>query len=354
MSERSSGLSSMTGYEFASDNAAGILPEVAQAWQQANVGYAAAYGNDPWTQKAIQCIRDFFECQDAEVYFVFNGTGANVLSLAGLCQRHEHVIAHAYSHLECDEAQAPEFFGGGLKVKTVGGPGERAKITERALQSSLEVARARSGEVHYAPPGAISITQSTELGAIYTVDEIAHLTEMGRSVGARVHMDGARFFYALERLRCKPADLTWRAGVDVLSLGGTKIGMGPTEAIVVFHPEKTPHLRYLRKQGAQLASKMRFLSAPWVPLLEQELWKQASRHACLQAQSLAQGLQSRGIELLAPPEVNAVFARLSQAQQTQLEQAGWHVYPFQEGTTRLMTSWATQPEWVEGILKILK
>jgi threonine aldolase len=347
----------MTGgndrYEFASDNTAGMMPELLAELPAINSGATAGYGRDEYTARARKLLSAFFE-RDCEVFFVFNGTAANVLLLASMAARHEHVIAHPYSHLENDECSAPEFFGAGTKVRGIGGAGSGAKITLFDLQNYLTSGDLRGGDVHFSPPGVLSLTQSTELGTVYDPVELKALTALAHAKGIRTHMDGARFFYALEASGCSPADLTWKAGIDTLSLGGTKIGMGPTEAVVVFDRKAAKNFHYFQKQGAQLASKMRFLSAPWIPLLEKSLWRQAASRANGAARDLAARFEAMGIAVPYRPQVNAVFAQLPASCKSKLEAQGWHAYDFQEGTTRFMTSWLTTPALIDELTADVK
>jgi len=246
------------GWQFASDNTAGICPEAWSALEAANVGYAPSYGDDRWTARASDLIRALFECPQAQVFFLFNGTAANSLSLAALCRSYHAVICHEQAHINTDECAAPEFFSQGAKLLSVAGPG--AKLTPSAVLRALD----RRDDVHSSKPRAISISQTTEWGGVYQPAEVAALGELARAHGLALHMDGARFANALAALGtgsgsgAHAADLTWRAGVDVLSLGGTKCGLNTTEAVVFFQPQLAAEFDFRGKQGAQLASKMRF------------------------------------------------------------------------------------------------
>ena len=300
------------GWQFASDNTAGICPEAWSALEAANVGYAPSYGDDRWTARASELIRALFECPQAQVFFLFNGTAANSLSLAALCRSYHGVICHEQSHINTDECGAPEFFSQGAKLLTVAGPG--AKLTPPAVLRALD----RRDDVHSSKPRAISISQTTEWGSVYQTDEIAALAAVARTHGLALHMDGARFANALAAVGADSgahaADMTWRAGVDVLSLGGTKCGLNTTEAVVFFQPQLAAEFDYRGKQGAQLASKMRFQTSQWVGVLESGAWQRHAAHANASAGRLAASLRSElALSPLRPVEANAVFVELDPA-----------------------------------------
>lgn len=340
--------SPVTDYTFASDNTAGIAPEAFAALQAANAGTAPSYGDDRWTTRARQLIADVFETE-CEVFFVFNGTAANALALAQFCRPYQSVLCHEASHVDTDECGAPEFFSGGSKVITVGGAA--GKIDPKALEAALQ----RGHGVHYPKPGAISLTQSTEYGAVYTPEEIRALSAIARGRGLAVHLDGARFANAAAALAARgfsPADATWRAGVDVLSLGGTKNGMHTTEAVVFFRRDAALDFDFRVKQGGQLASKQRFAAAQWCGMLEGGAWLRHAAHANEMARRLAAGLRALPhVRLLGEPEVNGVFVELPPGIAEQLEARGWHFYRFiGEHGYRLMASWATPPEAVDRFL----
>src|ERR1039457_3088611 len=240
------------GWQFASDNTAGICPEAWNALAAANVGYAPSYGDDRWTQRPSALIRALFEHPQAQVFFVFNGTAANSLGLAALCQSYHGIVCHQQSHLQTDECGAPEFLSHGAKLFTV--PGPEAKLSSAAVLRAIE----RRDDVHSSKPRAVSLSQTTEWGSVYEPAENAQLSALARAHGLALHMDGARFANALAALSARgfgAADLSWRAGVDVLSLGGTKCGLNTTEAVVFFDPALASQFDYRCKQAAQLASK---------------------------------------------------------------------------------------------------
>ncbi|HKI69988.1 MAG TPA: low specificity L-threonine aldolase, partial [Verrucomicrobiae bacterium] len=280
--------------QFASDNYAGICPEAWATMGEANRGHAVAYGNDLWTQEAADLIRDIFETH-CEVFFVFNGTAANSLALASLCQSYHSIICHELAHVETDECGAPEFFSNGTKVLTVAGA--NGKVTAEAIEHVVK----RRSDIHYPKPRAISLTQATEVGTVYTPDEIKALWATAKSLGLRIHMDGSRFANAVVSLDVKPKEITWQAGVDVLCFGGTKNGVGVGEAVVFFDPKLADEFDYRCKQAGQLASKMRYLSAPWVGLLKDGVWLRNASHANAMATRLEEGLkQIAGIRILFP------------------------------------------------------
>ncbi len=338
-------------YTFASDNAAGLAPEALAALTAANAGHAPSYGDDEWTARAQRLIRDLF-ATDCEVFFVFNGTAANSLALAQLCRSHHSILCHAMAHVDTDECGAPEFFTGGSKVIAVDAPG--GKLTPAALAPVF----GRGHGVHYPKPGALSLTQSTELGTVYQPDEVRALCTAAKAHGLAVHMDGARFANAAAALAARgiaPADFTWKAGVDVLGLGGTKAGMNTTEAVVFFNRDLAREFEYRVKQAGQLASKMRFASAQWCGMLEGGAWLKHAAHANAVAQKLAAGLRGAGAKLLAEPEVNGVFVELTPATVAALEARGWHFYRFiGEHGYRLMCSWATPAETVDRFVADLR
>lgn len=336
-------------YHFASDNTSGICPEAWAALAAANTGRLPSYGSDDWTKRACDLIRTVFEKPDAEVFFVFNGTAANSLALATLCQSYHSVICHELAHVETDECGAPEFFSNGTKILTA--PGENGKLTPDAVE---RVIRKRT-DIHYPKPRVLSLTQSNECGTVYTRDEILGLSTVARAHGLAVHMDGARFANAAAALAARdglsPADFTWRAGVDVLCFGGTKNGMNTTEAVVFFRPELALEFDYRCKQAGQLASKMRFLSAQWVGLLQDGAWLRHAAHANAMTRRLADGLRHLGVDLVLEPEVNAVFARLPDAAARIMTERGWHFYGFiGPGSYRLMCNWDTRPEDLDTFL----
>jgi len=328
--------------QFASDNYAGICPEAWEAMQSANSGHAESYGNDEWTQKASDLLRDLFEI-DCEVFFTFNGTAANSLSLASLCRSYHSLIAHQLAHIETDECGGPEFFSNGTKVLVV--PGDQGKVHPEQVEHAVK----RRTDVHYPKPKVLSVTQSTEVGTVYQPEQLDALGETARRCSLHVHMDGARFANAVANLNVSPKDITWKVGVDVLCFGGTKNGMAVGDCVVFFRKELAEEFEYRCKQAGQLASKMRFLSAPWVGLLSDDVWLKNATHANAMASKLASQLeQIPGVKIMFPVEANAVFAQLPEQMEADLREHGWQFYNFiGAGGSRLMCSWDTQKEDVE-------
>lgn len=332
--------------QFASDNNAGMCPPALARFLEANeAGHAIGYGDDPWTQEARARIAALFETE-CDVFFVFNGTAANALALAQLCRPYNAVIGHAFSHVETDEAGAPEFFTGGAKLMTADTP--LAKLTPEAVEA---LATRYSGP-HHVKPAVLSLTQATELGTVYTTAEIRSLTEVARRHGLKVHMDGARFANAVARLGCVPADLTWRAGVDVLCFGGVKNGLAVGDCVVFFDRTLADEFQWRIKQAGQLNSKMRLVSAAWLGLIEGDVWLANARHGNAMADRLAAGMANvPGVTLIAPVEANAVFADIPAEVQAELRAKGWQFYTFLGETgCRLMCAWDTEPATVDRFL----
>lgn len=333
--------------QFASDNLAGICPEALAALVEANTGHAPSYGADAWTAEATRLLGELFET-DCEVFFLFNGTAANSLSLASLCQPFESVLCHELAHIATDECGAPGFFAHGTTLTTI--PGEHGKLTPDA------VVRAATGrrDVHHPRARAVSVTQSTELGAVYSVEEIAGLTAAARELGLAMHMDGARFANAVAGLGTRPRAITWEAGIDVLSLGGTKNGLPFGEAVVFFNHDLARQFEYRRKQGGQLASKMRFLAAPWVGVLREGAWLRHAAHANAIAAELECGLDALpGVRIAHPRQANAVFASLPASVAEALRAKGWLFYTDVDpsGAARLMCSWDSTSEDVAAFIR---
>lgn len=332
-------------YEFASDNVAGLPPQVLEAIARSNDGAQPSYGEDPLTRRTCDLLREIFET-DCEVYFVFNGTAANALALAAMCRPYHSVLAHAWSHVMTDECGAVEFYTGGARVTPI--TGELGQLTPSAVR---EIA-SRRRDLHASKPAAISLTQATEVGTVYRPGQIEALAETARSLGLKLHMDGARFANALVSLAAKPADLTWRAGVDVLSLGGTKVGGAIGDAVIFFDKSLAQDFEYRCKQAGQLASKMRFVSAVWLALLEDDLWLRLAKQANDMASRMRQELSGWPIvRPMFPTEANGVFVRLPAPLNQAMEVRGWHYYDLLgDGGSRLMCSWATTDEHIADFL----
>ena len=334
---------------FASDNYAGICPEAWAAMAEANQGHERGYGDDRWTAQAANLIRDLFET-DCEVFFVFNGTSANSLSLASCCQSFHSILCHETAHVETDECGAPEFFSNGTKVLTV--PGPDGKIEPASIERMVK----KRTDIHYPKPRAVSLTQATEVGTVYSPDEVKAIWAKAKSFDLRIHMDGARFANAAASLGVPPKAITWQAGVDVLCFGGTKNGMAVGEAVVFFNRDLAKEFDYRCKQAGQLCSKMRFLSAPWVGMLKDGAWLKHARHANAMAELLHSLISDLPrVKVLFPRQANAVFAELPPAAIEALRVKGWMFYTFiGQGGCRFMCSWDTTEEDVRTFAADLK
>lgn len=336
----------MNNRHFASDNYAGITPEAWEALREANVGHAQAYGDDEYTERASNLIREIFETP-CQVFFVFNGTAANSLALAHCCQSYHSILASEVAHVEKDECGAPEFFSNGSKLLLI--PGAEGKITPDGI---VKAVTART-DIHYPRPKVVSVTQATELGSVYSAAELRGIGAVAKQHGLRVHMDGARFANAVAALGCAPREITWQAGVDVLCFGGTKNGLPVGEAVVFFNLELAKEFDYRAKQGGQLCSKMRFIAAPWIGMLSNNAWIKHARHANSMA-SLLQDLLKKVPEckFLLPQQVNSVFVELPPQAIKKLREEGWRFYTFiGDGGCRFMCSWDTTEEDVRALAK---
>jgi threonine aldolase len=333
------------GYQFASDNTSGACPEALGALVEANAGAAASYGNDAYTSAVADRLREIFEC-NCEVFFVFNGTAANSLAVSACCHSYHSIICSETAHLETDECGGPEFFSGGAKLLL-------AETREGRLDpASVERLVTRRTDIHYPKPQVLSLTQPTELGTVYSLEQLRELGQTARRLRLRVHVDGARFANAVAALDASPAEIIRESSADVLCLGGTKIGLPVGEAVVFFDRKLADDFAYRCKQAGQLASKMRFLTAPWLGLLESDAWLRYARHANQMAARLSRGLQAvGGVQLLYPTEANAVFASLPTDVHEQLSARGWRYYTFiGQGAARFMCSWATTEADVDALL----
>ena len=335
---------------FASDNYAGICPEAFAAMVEANQGHEVSYGDDSWTEKASDLLRDVFET-DCEVFFVFNGTSANSLSLASLCQSYHSILCHEMAHVEGSECGAPEFFANGTKVLLL--PGAGGKVDPKSIEKAVN----KRTDIHYPKPRALSLTQGTEVGTVYSLDELRELAEVARHFQLRIQMDGARFANAVVSLGVTPKEITWQAGVDVLCFGGTKNGLAVGEAVVFFNHEAAREFDYRCKQGGQLASKMRFLSAPWVGVLQDGAWQRHATHSNAMAKRLDAAIRNLpGIRVSYPVQTNAVFAKIPEPTVDAMHERGWKFYTHVGGweDSRLMCSWDTTTDDVDGFAADLK
>jgi threonine aldolase len=335
--------------QFASDNYSGICPESLKYLNTCNEGYALAYGEDNWTEKAADMLRDFFEI-NCEVFFVFNGTAANSLAISSLCKSYHSVICHELAHIETDECGAPEFYSNGSKILL--SKGEHGKINPQKAEYLIS----KRIDIHYPKPKAISITQATELGTVYTPEEIDSISKIAQKYELAMHMDGARFFNALVSLGCEPRQISWEAGIDVLCLGGTKNGLAVGETVIFFNKDLAYEFEYRCKQAGQLASKMRYIAAPWIGLLENNTWKNNAQHANECAAYLEQQLKKiNGVEVMFPRQVNSVFVKLPDEISNKLMQSGWHFYTFiGVGGARFMCSWNTRKKDIDELVGEIK
>ena len=327
---------------FASDNYAGAHPEALAAIAAANDGHAGAYGNDPWTARLQDVVRDHLG-PEAVAYPVFNGTAANVLSLHAVCRPWQAAICTTAAHLNVDECGAPEAVAG---IKLLPFEAPDARLTPELVEGAI----ARVDDEHAVQARVVSITQSTELGTVYGVEEIRAIADVAHSHGLVVHLDGARLFNAAAALGLEPRGFTTDAGVDVLSLGGTKAGLLAAEAVVFLRDGLDDGFRYLRKQTMQLSSKQRFASAQLVALLEDRLWERTAGHANAMAARLAAAVADlAGVTVTRPVESSAVFAILPPAATARLQER-WPFYVWDEhtGEVRWMCAWDTTPEDVDA------
>jgi threonine aldolase len=332
-------------YDFASDNTAGLAPEALAALLRENAGFARAYGADDTTARAADRVREVLQA-DAEVRFVFSGTAANSLALSMLARPFEAVLAHDEAHIRSDETGAPAFFGQGLGL--IGLPGASGKIDPSALKAALATPEVG----HRQPAAALSLTQATEYGGVYSEEQLRHLIEPAKAKGLGVHLDGARLANAVAA-GFDPADIA-RLGVDVLVFGGAKAGGLCVEALVLFDKALGHRLDNRLKQAGQVASKARFLAAPLLGLLETGAWAGHAAHANLMAQRLLAGVRQRTPFVEAHPvEASTVFLRIPNDAHARLQAAGWACYRFDDGSVRFVCSWATTEAAVDDLVEDL-
>ena len=332
----------MARYDFASDNTAGAAPEALEALVAANAGFASGYGTDGVTARAADAVRAWLDA-DADVRFVASGTAANSVALAALARPFEAVVAHEHAHILTDETGAPGFFGQGVGL--AGLPGAHGRIEPAALREVL----ARPDVSYRQSPAALSLTNATEYGAVYTAEEVVALTAPAREAGLATHLDGARIANAaaagFDPKRIKAL------GIDVLVAGGTKAGMPPTEALVLFDPALSRRFDARLKQGGQLPSKGRFYAAPWIGMLETGAFQRRAVHANAMARMLAEAMPFR---VTHPVQANAVFVEMDEPTRLRLAEAGWFAYRFIDGSVRFMCSWATTEAAVEELAETLR
>jgi threonine aldolase len=321
----------------------------------ANAGYQSSYGADTVMEEVRDQIRTIFEAPEAAVYLVATGTAANALALACYCQPWQTTFCSPVAHIHEDECNAPEFYSGGAKLTLVPGPD---KMVPGALRASILGEESRG--VHGPQRGPVSITQVTERGSVYTLDELRALTAVAQEFKLPVHLDGARFANALVRLGCSPAEMTWKSGVDVVSFGGTKNGCMAVEAVVLFDPEKAWEFELRRKRGAHLFSKHRYLSAQMAGYLQDDLWLETARTANASAAHLAAGLRSKGVSFLHEPDANMIFASYPRRTHQKLMDQGAKYYIWEgsfEGSdpeemlaARLVCDWSITREQIDLFL----
>lgn len=332
---------------FLSDNAAPAHPKILQALSDVNSVDNHGYGDDAQTQALTQQLSALFETQ-VTVFPVVTGTAANALAMATLCPPHGAILCHRDAHLETDECGAPEFFTAGAKLRAI--PGDAGKLTPEALQETLATYH---DMVHMVVPHVLSITQSSEVGRVYQPKEVRALVDVAKSRKLYCHMDGARFANAVAALGCSPAELTWKAGIDVLSFGATKNGALAAEAVVFFDPNLARDFEFRRKRSGHLLSKLHYVSAQLSAYVRGDLWLELAAHANAGAAILARGAGKR---LAYPVEANEAFVTLSDAQKAALKTQGFQFYDWGSQTdtlARFVTSWATPLDHCEALAKAL-
>lgn len=332
---------------FYSDNTATAAPEILAAIAEVNQGHTIAYGDDPWTQRLDEVLGRFFGTQ-VRAFAVATGTAANSLSIATLSPPWGAIYAHEEAHIGVDECGAPQFFSGGAQLVSL--LGEHGKLTCEALRAAVDK---HPANVHTVQPAVVSLAQATELGTAYRPAEIAAIGKLAHERGLKVHMDGARFANAVTFLDCHPGDLTWRAGVDVLSFGATKNGALAAEAVVFFNPDLVRDFEFRRKRAGHLLSKSRYVSAQLLAYVETGLWQRNARRANDFARRIA---QAAGDALLHPVEANEVFVQLGEPRKAQLRSAGFEFYdwgPEGSGEARLVASWDQREEDVAALARAL-
>ena len=339
---------------FASDNAGPVHPKIMERVIAANADYAMPYGKDPIMDEVREGIRAVFEAPDAAVYLVATGTAANALALATYCQPWQTVFCAKTAHIQEDECNAPEFYAGGAKLTVID---TNDKMTPDLLRA--EIVPHDPNDVHTAQRGPVSITQVTERGSVHSLNEIKDLSDVAKEFNCPVHLDGARFGNAMMALRCSAAEMTWKAGVDVVSFGGTKNGCMGVEAVVFFDSSKAWEFELRRKRGAHLFSKHRFLSAQMAGYLQDDLWMNIAAQANDNASYLADGLRKAGAEFLHEPQANMIFARFPRAVHQKLHDAGAKYYLWDgplEGpkdelvAARMVCDWSISKEHMDQFL----
>lgn len=333
---------------FFSDNTASACPEIMAALTEVNHGRAKAYGEDEWTQRLDRCFSDYFGTT-VRAFPVISGTAANALALATLSPPYGAIFAHEESHIAVDECGAPGFFSGGAQLELL--PGEHGIVSVDSLKAALGRTR---GDVHNVQPAALSLVQATDLGTGYRPEQLTALSDFVHGRGIKVHMDGARFANVVAFLGCHPGDITWRAGVDVLSFGATKNGALAAEAVVFFDPALVRDFELRRKRAGHLLSKSRYVSAQLLAYIETGVWKRNAQKTNRLAQDIARAAASA---LLHPVEANEVFLGLGVERRSSLRAAGFEFYDWgaeADGQARLVVSWDQPEEEVQALCTALK
>jgi threonine aldolase len=339
---------------FASDNTGPVHPKVMEALAAANTGYASPYGNDDLTAEAVTKVREVFEAPDAMVHFVPTGTAANALLLATLAKPWDAILCSDVAHVHVDECNAPEFFAGGAKLVLV--PSSGGKITATDLHERIR--SVAQGDVHCPQRGPVSITQVTEKGGVYTLDEIGAICDVAKSHNMPVHLDGARFANAVAALGCTPAEMSWKAGVDAVSFGGTKNGLMAVEAAILFDPDKSFEFELRRKRAAHLFSKLRYLSAQMLAYLTDDLWLEMASEANRTGQKLAKALPDAGARLADPADASLMYVEWDRQAEERLRETDAQFSSSEiendRFLARLVTNWATTDDDVESFITTLK
>ncbi|MCQ0971638.1 beta-eliminating lyase-related protein [Paracoccus sp. TK19116] len=343
---------------FGSDNASGVHPAIMDALAAANQGHASGYGRDPLTEEAVERVRAVFEAPRAEIFFVGVGTASNALALAQLCPPFGRIFCHRGAHIETSESGAPGFMAGGAQMALIDGADGR--VTPAALNDAL--ATYPQDDEHDGLNAVLSLSNATEMGTVYAPERIAPLTAIAHAQDMAVHMDGARFANAVASTGASPAELTWRSGVDALSLGGTKDGCMALEAVILFDPDRARHFSFRRMRAGHLWSKHRFLAAQMLAWLDDELWLRLAGHANAKARTLSHELtQISFAEILNPVEANEIFVRLPQRRIEALRKGGLRAadWPMPGDsdtrmTIRLVTSWATTEAEITALVAALR
>ncbi|MCR8722940.1 threonine aldolase family protein [Frigidibacter sp. ROC022] len=345
---------------FASDNTSGVHPRILDALVRANDGYPPSYGDDAIMARVRDRLRETFEAPEAAVYLVATGTAANSLILGTLAQPYETIFCTPMSHINEDEANAPEFYTGGAKLTLTGT--EDAKMSAATLRKAIEAEGTRG--VHGPKRGPVSLTNVTERGTVYDLDELGRIGTVAKEFGLPLHLDGARFGNAVEALGCTAAEMSWKAGVDAVSFGGTKSGCMGVEAVVFFDPARAEEFEFRRKRGGHLFSKHRYLSAQMAAYLEDDLWRSLAAQANAACQRLAQALkQMPDVRFSHDTPANIIFASWPRGLHEKLKAAGAHYHLYSGSETgpedemqeaRLVTSWSTSEEDVDRFLEVMR